>query len=111
MALDGAHAIFIPHASPRGLPREKFDSWMRHLSARAFDNGIYIVACNQTGDNGQGLFFPGVAVVIDPSGKVMARRLEGEEGLLFADLTGEGLSRVQGHRMRYFLPNRRDDLY
>ena len=49
MAVDGADILFMPHASPRGTSDEKFNSWMRHLRARAFDNGLFIVACNQTG--------------------------------------------------------------
>jgi N-carbamoylputrescine amidase len=31
MAVDGADVIFMPHASPRGTPFQKLDSWMRHL--------------------------------------------------------------------------------
>ena len=58
MALSGADIIFIPHASPRGTPEEKYRSWLRHLTARAFDNGVYIAACNQAGDNGAGMSFP-----------------------------------------------------
>ena len=27
MALDGADVIFMPHASPRGTPSKKLDSW------------------------------------------------------------------------------------
>ena len=55
MAEADADMIFIPHASPRGQAAEKHQSWMRHLPARAFDNGLFVVACNQTGDNGNGL--------------------------------------------------------
>jgi len=50
MALMGADIIFIPHASPRGDPQGKLNSWLRHLRARAFDNGVFIVACNQVGE-------------------------------------------------------------
>jgi predicted amidohydrolase len=84
---------------------------MRHLTARAYDNGLYIVACNQIGDNCNGLVFPGNAVVIDPSGNILDTKLDDSEGLLVADLTAEALEHVRGHRMRYFLPNRRPDLY
>jgi N-carbamoylputrescine amidase len=111
MALDGADVIFMPHASPRGTPREKFDSWMRHLTARAFDNSVFIVACNQNGDNLKGLQFPGVAVVIDPSGDVLKDNVSGQEAMIVADLKADVLAAVRGHRMRYFLPNRRPDLY
>ncbi len=111
MAVRGADLVFLPHASPRNGPQEKFDSWMRHLPARAYDNGLFVVACNQTGRNGKGLEFPGIAMVIDPSGKVMARDVSGTEGILVVDLDAEKVSRVRNHPMRYFLPNRRPEIY
>jgi N-carbamoylputrescine amidase len=111
MALDGAEVIFMPHASPRGTPEEKRDSWMRHLPARAFDNGVFVVACNQSGDNGAGLTFPGLAVAIGPDGRVIATETGGQEGLLVADLDADRLAAVRSHPMRYFLPNRRPDVY
>ncbi|MBW1726293.1 MAG: nitrilase family protein [Deltaproteobacteria bacterium] len=111
MALKGADLIFIPHASPRGTPEEKYRSWMRHLPARAFDNSLFIIACNQTGENEKGLSFPGIALIIGPSGEVIHKDLSGKEGLLLANLKAEDLNRVRSHRMRYFIPNRRPELY
>jgi N-carbamoylputrescine amidase len=111
MALDGADLIFMPHASPRGSAAEKMASWMRHLTARAFDNALFIAACNQSGENGRGLDFPGLAVVIAPSGDISASAQPGQETILVADLKSEDLERVRGHRMRYFLPNRRPEVY
>ncbi len=111
MAVDGADVIFMPHASPRGTPQEKLDSWMRHLSARAFDNGVFIVACNQVGKNQKGLVFPGLAVVVGPSGNVLQDETTGREGMLVRDLKADELSAVRDHKMRYFLPNRRPELF
>ncbi len=111
MATEGADAIFMPHASPRGTPAEKFDSWMRHLSARAFDNGLYVIACNQTGNNQNELNFPGLAVVLDPAGRILKKDIGGKENLIVADLKAGELEEIRAHRMRYFLPNRRPDLY
>ena len=111
MAVNGADVIFMPHASPRGTAQEKLESWMRHLSARAFDNGIFIVACNPVGENQQGLDFPGLAVVVGPSVKILAKKTTGDESLLVADLKADDLAAVRNHRMRYFLPNRRPELY
>jgi N-carbamoylputrescine amidase len=111
MAIKGADLIFIPHASPRGTPEEKYRSWMRHLTARAFDNGLFVVACNQTGENDKGLYFPGIAVIIGPSGNVIKKNLSNREGLIVVNLKSKDLDRVREHRMRYFLPNRRPELY
>ena len=111
MAIDGADIIFMPHASPRGTPSQKLASWLRHLTARAFDNSVFIVACNQNGGNQKGLHFPGIAVVIAPSGDILEDNISGKEAMIVADLEAEVLAAVRGHRMRYFLPNRRPELY
>ncbi len=111
MAINGVDLIFIPHASPQGTPEEKFESWLRHLTARAFDNGVFVVACNQAGDNSAGLSFPGIALIFGPSGEIIAKNLKGEEDLLVVDLKANDLARVRNHKMRYFLPNRRADLF
>jgi len=111
MALMGADVIFMPHASPRGTPEEKRRSWMRHLTARAFDNGLFIVACNQCGENAAGLQFPGTGMVIGPSGEVIEKDTCGKEVMIVADLKAENLEKVRNHKMRYFLPNRRPEMY
>jgi predicted amidohydrolase len=111
MAEMGADAIFMPHASPRGTPAQKYRSWMRHLTARAYDNSLFVIACNQSGDNGAGLAFPGLSLVIGPSGEELRRKSSEKEGMLIADLTSNDLENVRGHRMRYFFPNRRPELY
>lgn len=111
MAMRGAEAIFIPHASPRGTPEDKYQSWNRHLPARAFDNGLFIVACNQSGVSGGGLDFPGLAVAYGPDGKLIGSDLTGKEGLLITTLLSADLAHVRDHRMRYFLPQRRPQLY
>jgi N-carbamoylputrescine amidase len=111
MAVEGADILFMPHASPRGTPGEKYNSWMRHLTARAFDNSLFIVACNQSGNNQKGLQFPGVAVMIGPDGEVIDKHLSDEDGILVADLKSDDLAAVRNHRMRYFLPNRCPNIY
>ena len=111
MALSGADLLLIPHASPRSDPLEKFESWMRHLPARAFDNGVFVAACNPVGGNGTGLSFPGVALVLGPDGRLMEGFQGKEEKILFAVLKGENLKSIRQHRMKYFLPKRRPELY
>jgi len=50
-------------------------------------------------------------VVIGPDGRVVAAVTDGQEGLLIAELDARLLSTVRSHPMRYFLPNRRPDMY
>ncbi len=111
MALLGADILFFPHASPRGDPEEKIKSWMRHLPARAFDNGVFVAACNQAGENGAGLSFPGVALVLGPDGRLLEQFQGKGEKILFAVLKGETLKNTRQHRMKYFLSQRRSELY
>ena len=111
MAVQGADIIFIPHASPRGTSKEKYQSWMRHLTARAFDNGVFIAAVNQTGDNTRGLIFPGLALLIGPDGNIISKFIDPNEKIHIIDIDLGALDRVRSHRMRYFLPNRRSDLF
>ena len=107
----GAHVIFLPHASPRGDAKTKHLSWMRHMPARAYDNSIFIVACNQWGDNQRGLIFPGNAVAIDPSGNILNKKISGDEAMIVADLCAKVMADVREHPMRFFFPNRRSELY
>lgn len=111
MALKQADVIFIPHASPRGTSQEKYDSWIRHLRARAFDNGIYIAAVNQTGNNGKDLFFPGICLLIGPDGNVVYKSIDDAEGVHIITIDKTVLRAVRSHPMKYFLPNRRTDLF
>ncbi|RLB94755.1 MAG: amidohydrolase [Deltaproteobacteria bacterium] len=111
MALKGIDVIFMPHASPRGTSQEKYDSWIRHLRARAFDNGIYIAACNQTGDNTKGLFFPGISIFIGPDGNVLYNSLDETQGIHIINIEKTILNKIRSHKMKYFLPHRRCDLF
>ncbi len=111
MALKGVDVIFIPHASPRGSGHDKYMSWLRHLTARAFDNGVYIAACNQTGSNQKGLQFPGISLIIGPDGKVKSHEIDGKPGIHMVDIDIDFIKKIQSHQMRYFLPNRRNDLF
>jgi N-carbamoylputrescine amidase len=111
MAIDGADIIFMPHASPNKSPEEKLQSWLRHLTARAFDNSIYIIATNQTGHNEENLSFPGVAVGIKPDGEILDTYLSEDEGLMVIELKADLLESVRKHRMKFFLPHRRPEIY
>ncbi|MBT3176175.1 MAG: amidohydrolase [Desulfobacula sp.] len=111
MALKKVDVIFIPHASPRGSSQEKYESWIRHLRARAFDNTVYIAACNQNGNNTKKLFFPGVSVFIGPDGNVLYKSVTETEGIHIINIKKSVLNAIRSHKMKYFLPHRRSDLF
>jgi N-carbamoylputrescine amidase len=111
LVLKGAEVIFMPHASPRGLPREKFQSWLRHLPGRAFDNSVFVIACNQVGKTRAGFSFPGVVLALNPAGRPIAQYRGSKEKMVLFDLKGDELTEIREHRMRYFLPHRRPELY
>jgi len=111
LALLGAEILCFPSASPHESPCEKKERWLRYLPARAYDNSAFAVACNQAGNNGAGLSFPGVAMVIDPKGRTLAVEEGEEEAIAVATLNAEEISRVRSHPMAFFLGQRRAELY
>jgi N-carbamoylputrescine amidase len=111
MALGGAEVVLMPHASPWGTPEEKLQSWLRHLPGRAFDNALFVVACNQVGKTPQGLSFPGVALCLSPAGRLIGKVTGTQEDMLSVVLQGKELRNAREHRMGYFLPHRRPELY
>ncbi|WP_289018932.1 nitrilase-related carbon-nitrogen hydrolase [Desulfobacter postgatei] len=110
MALKKADIIFIPHASPRGTPEEKSASWKRHLTARAFDNAVFVAAVNQVGENDAGLNFPGISMMLGPDGFLAGENIAYKNMMHTHVLDMSVLEQIRTHKMRYFLPNRRANL-
>jgi len=111
LALKGAEVIFVPHASPRESSEQKQERWLRYLTARAYDNSVFVVACNQEGKGESGLNFSGAALVLDPRGEVIASSKEDGGGMIFAELKKDTLQRVRESPRGFFLRKRRPDLY
>lgn len=114
LAMKGADIILMPFASGLGGDRRR-SSWLRYLPARAYDNTVYVGACNSFGDNGLGTVFGGGAMILDPRGSVLAEDFSGIE-LVTADLASEPLDRIRAEgyesmRDLYFLDKRRPELY
>ncbi len=55
--------------------------------------------------------FPGLSLVLGPDGNLVSRSFSGENHLHFVSLDSKLLDHVRSHRMRYFLPYRRKDLF
>jgi N-carbamoylputrescine amidase len=63
------------------------------------------------GKTGQGFNFPGVGVALSPAGKVMGKYVGTQEEMLLVDLQRDEIEEIRKHRMAYFIPNRRPELY
>ena len=111
LALKGAEVIFVPHASPRESAAEKKERWLRYLPARAYDNSIFLVACNLLGETESGLAFSGSALILDPKGEILAESRDGEEEIVLAELKSEALRRVRENPKGFFLGRRRPEIY
>lgn len=135
-ALLGAEIIIAPHVTgclPSAMPgrgtvdpalwdnrrrdparlRLEFDGpkargWlMRWLPARAFENGVYYVFSNAVGRD-HDTIKPGLAMLLDPLGDIIAECRTLGDGLAAGLLTGDKIEESSGRR---YLKARRPELY
>ncbi len=71
-------------------PEKRASHWKTLLAARAIENQCYVIGCNRTGFDGNGVTYSGDSSVIDPQGRVIVRETGGE-GVLTARLSGDEL--------------------
>lgn len=98
----GAKMIAAPHASPAkaGL---RSDVWARYMTARAYDNRIYVACCNACGSNGCGVGFSGGAALYAPGGNLIAADFSGGACMLLAEAEPfcfTGAKNFPAHRRR-----------
>ncbi|TYO96218.1 nitrilase family protein [Desulfallas thermosapovorans] len=115
LSLKGAEIVFAPHASPTIVGNRR-EIWLKYMTARAYDNAVYLAACNLVGNDGAGHSFCGGALVIDPKGNVIAEAFNDREEMLVADLDPviiNTIRRKESSSMRhsFFLDSRRPELY
>jgi predicted amidohydrolase len=80
---------------------------MKWLPARAWENGVYVVFSNAVGVDGDTIK-PGLAMILDPHGDVLAESQELGDDVVVALLTPDKLEQPLGHR---FIRARRPALY
>src|SRR5436305_633592 len=95
VALDRRHPC-----TPRGHAAKR-TRWLKYLPARAFDNSVYVAACNQVGSSGP-TEYPGNSIVLNPVGEVLAEAKPMVEDLLVVDLTAAGLLAKRGEPLQFF---------
>lgn len=115
LSLKGAEIIFAPHASPT-IVGDRRNIWLKYLAARAYDNSVFVAACNLVGKGGENQSFCGGALVLDPKGNVVAEAFNGREELLVARLDSTLINTIRRResgsmRNSFFLDSRRPELY
>lgn len=113
-ALDGAQIIFYPTAIG-WHPAEKAEygvsqhsAWETMMRSHAIANGVFVVAVNRTGWEGN-IEFWGASFVADPNGNVLARASHEAEETLLVECNLDQIDVVRTHWP--FLRDRRIDAY
>lgn len=115
LSLKGAEIVFVPHASPE-IVGDRRGIWLKYMPARAYDNTVFLAACNLVGDDGTGHNFCGGAMVFDPKGNVIAESFSKSDAMLVVDLEPRLINAIRDRElssMRYsfYLDARRPELY
>lgn len=109
LALRGAELIVMPIAfSTYADPAQRASIWEIPLRARAYENGVYVLACNRVGTEGPRHHL-GRSMVVDPRGMIAA-----EAGTLAPQLltVQVDLDAVTAARKKFpWWRDRRPDLY
>jgi N-carbamoylputrescine amidase len=109
LAMAGAEMIVMPIAySTYADPAQRTSIWEVPLRARAYENGVYVLACNRVGTEGPRRHL-GRSMVVDPRGMIVTEAGTEQPQLLTAqvDLDAVGAARKKFPWWR----DRRPDLY
>jgi beta-ureidopropionase len=110
LALDGAGIIFMPIcAATYGETRLRADTWELPLQARAYENGVFVVAVNRAGDE-HGRQHIGKSMIVSPLGaEIVALAKSDRDELLVATLDLDQVAQAQ--KSLPWWRDRRPDLY
>lgn len=75
LALEGISVLFLPAA----WPMSRLIHWQTLIRARAIENQIFVVACNEAGTTDDDEQLAGHSAIIDPWGEVLAKAGDSEE--------------------------------
>jgi predicted amidohydrolase len=68
-------------------PHARRDVWITLLKARAIENQCYVAGANRVGTDGNGYFYSGESMIIDPKGRIIASGSEKDECIISADIS------------------------
>jgi predicted amidohydrolase len=109
LALAGAELIAMPIAfSTYADPQQRASIWEIPLRARAYENGVFVLACNRVGTEGPRHHL-GRSMLVDPRGMIAAEAGSASPQLLTAQID---LDAVPAARKKFpWWRDRRPDLY
>jgi N-carbamoylputrescine amidase len=113
-SLAGAQVLFYPTAigwqfdEPAEVDQAQHDAWQTAQRAHAIANGVFVVAVNRVGREGDVRFW-GQSFVADPFGRVIARASSDREEVLVVPCDLAEVERTR--RLWPFLRDRRIDAY
>jgi len=109
LAMAGAEVIFMPICySTYADPQHRASIWEVPLRARAYENGVWVVAANRVGQEGPRHHL-GRSLVVDPRGGIVADAGSAGEALLVQDLDLDAV--VRARKDFPWWRDRRPDLY
>ena len=100
--MQGANVLNFAFASPRETPDEKMERFKMLLKPRAYDNVCFVLACNSSGITPSGKSFAGVALIISPKGKVLAKSKGMNSNYCMAEICNKDITTIQNSKMSNF---------
>lgn len=105
----GAACLLMPFASPAACG-ERAELWAKYLPARAYDNAMYVLATNLTGQCG-GINYNGGMLALDYRGNVMAEYYGSSQHAITIKLD---IAALENRRINFktdYINRRRPELY
>jgi len=103
LALLGAEVIACPSAF--GMPR--LYAWDLASRARALENGIYVIACNRSGNDGPDMIFAANSRIVDPRGEILVSAGTENDVVIVAEIDTRTVKQ-QREELPYLKDLRRD---
>jgi N-carbamoylputrescine amidase len=120
LALQGAEVLLAPWmwivpagASPEGRRQaeSRRKNHLKFFPARALDNAMYVAVLDHVGAEKEGFEFPGVSLVFDPFGNLIAETEMFKECMLIADLKAAEVEKYRTYGHHFTLKYRRPEIY
>ena len=111
LALHGAEVVFVCMAAS---PQKQYPiktKLRRLLPARALDNTVFMVTCNQVGIGHHGEIFGGAAMVVTPDGKIVQEVVSKQQSVLKYKLRAKMLKKTRRSPYLHCMQDRCPELY